>query len=336
MNAPAPLRRAALLAFALLLPACKWWQATEPDAPAVTVHYLAANDRTAYEQMQRLVLTRLLAEANARLSLVLHPAEGSATRQMQQLRAAAREKPDFLLVSPLDAAALAAPLAELRQAGTRVIGLGEAAAELACDTVLFCPQRELGRLAGDLVRRSLERRAQELGLPAPRGRVVQIRGDEDAAAGRARDEGFRAVLAEVPGLVLVHDAPGFWTREQAAERVREALRLQGGFEALYAHDDLMAAGALDVLAPDVRENVLVIGTDGHGGRAGGHTLVNSGLLDASIYQPLLVDYAVQLILKSLREPAFRPKPSYALTPRSVTPRELDDIRLNGMAPYPEP
>lgn len=336
MNAPVLLRRTALLAFALLLPACKWRQTTEPAEPAIAVHYLAANDLTAYQQMQRLVLTRLLAEADARLNLVLHPADGKAARQLQQLRAAVREKPDFLLVDPLDATTLAAPLADLRQAGTRVIGLGEAAMKLDCDTVLLCPQKELGRLAGDLVRRALERRAQELGLPVPEGRVVQIRGDEEAAVGQARDDAFRAELAKTPGLVLVHDAPGFWTREQAAERVREALRLQGAFEAVYAHDDLMAAGVIEALPADMRENVLVVGTDGHGGRAGGYTLVNAGVLDASIYQPLLVDYAVQLILKSLREPAFRPKPQYVLNPRTVTPRELDDIRLNGMSPYPEP
>jgi ABC-type sugar transport system substrate-binding protein len=336
MNAPVPLRRTALLAIALLMPACKWRPAAEPAETAVAVHYLAAGDRTAYQQMQRLVLTRLLAEADARLNLVLQAADGSATRQAQQLRAAAREKPDFLLIDPVEATALAAPLAELRKAGTRVIGLGESAASMDCDTVLICPQRELGRLAGDLVRRALQRRAQELGLQAPQGRVVQIRGDEEEAGGRARDEGFRAELAKAPGLVLVHDAPGFWTREQAAERVREALRLQGGFEAVYAHDDLMAAGAIEALPADVRENVLVVGTDGHGGRAGGYTLVNAGMLDASIYRPLLVDFAVQLILKSQREPAFRPKPQYVLKPRTVTPRELDDIRLNGMAPYPEP
>jgi ribose transport system substrate-binding protein len=336
MNTPVLLLRAVPFALTLLLPACKWRQPAEPAEPAIAVHYLAASDRTAYQQMQRLVLTRLLAEADARLNLVLHPADGNVTRQAQQLRAAAREKPDFLLVDPLDATALAAPLAELRRAGTRVIGLGEAATTLDCDTVLLCPQKEVGLLAGELVRRALERRAQELGLPETQGRVVQILGDEEDAAGSARSAGFRESLAQVPGLVLVHDAPGFWTREQAGERAREALRLQGGFEAVYAHDDLMAAGVMEALPQEVRENVLIIGTDGHGGRTGGYTLVNAGMLDASIYQPLLVDYAVQLILKSLREPNFQPKPQYVLKPRTVTPRELDDIRLNGMAPYPEP
>jgi ABC-type sugar transport system substrate-binding protein len=336
MIAPVLLRRTLLLGFALLLPACRWRRAAEPAEPGIAVHYLAAGDRTAYQQMQRLLLTRLLAEANARLNLVLHPADGKAARQLQQLQTAAREKPEFLLVDPLDATALAAPLVELRANGTRVIGLGEAALALNCDTVLFCPQKDLGRLAGDLIRRALQRRAQELGLPAVQGRVVQIRGEEEDSGARARDESFRAELAKTPGLVLVHDAAGFWDREQAANRVREALRLQGGFEAVYAHDDLMASGVIDALPAEIREHVLVVGTNGHGGRAGGYTLVNAGVLDASIYQPLLVDYAVQLIQKSLSEPAFQPKPQYVLPPRTVTPRELDDIRVNGMAPYPQP
>jgi len=134
----------------------------------------------------------------------------------------------------------------------------------------------------------------------------------------------------------VHDAPGFWSREGGAERVREALRIQRSFDAVYAHDDLMAAGAAEALPADLRENVFVIGTNGHGGREGGHTLVNAGVIDATVYQPLLVDFAALLIAKKIREPAFQPKPAYALDPRRVTPRDLDDIRLNGMVPYPEP
>ncbi len=81
--------------------------------------------------------------------------------------------------------------------------------------------------------------------------------------------------------------------------------------------------------------MLVIGTDGLAGKNGGYTLVNEGVLDATIYQPLLVDFAALIVAKKMQDPAFEPRKEYELVPRSVMPRDLDDIRLKGMMPYPD-
>ena len=132
----------------------------------------------------------------------------------------------------------------------------------------------------------------------------------------------------------MHDAPGFWTREGGEARARDALRIQRVVDVIYAHNDLMALGAVEALGGS-RDDVLVIGTDGLAGKNGGYTLVNEGVLDATIYQPLLVDFAALIVAKKMQDPAFEPRKEYELVPRSVMPRDLDDIRLKGMMPYPD-
>ncbi|HRK16747.1 MAG TPA: substrate-binding domain-containing protein, partial [Prosthecobacter sp.] len=283
--------------------------------------------------MRRLALARMLG-GDREAGLSLAHAGGSAARQMDQMLDALKKKPAFVIVSPVDAAMLTPLVLEARKNGALVIGIGENARQAPCDTVLWCDPQKLGRLAGEVAVRALKRRAEAESADEARGRVLQIRGDENSARCTGMDAGFQAALKEAPGVVLVHDAPGFWTREGGEARARDALRIQRVVDVIYAHNDLMALGAVEALGGS-RDDVLVIGTDGLAGKNGGYTLVNEGVLDATIYQPLLVDFAALIVAKKMQDPAFEPRKEYELVPRSVMPRDLDDIRLKGMMPYPD-
>lgn len=335
MTSALPRGRALLVPtlLACLLPACK---KTEPPVAAqgVGVAYLAADEGTAHDVMRRLVLTRMLG-SDREVRLSLSHAGGDPVRQSEQVREALRRKEDYLIISPADPVMLAPLLLEARKAGTTVIGLGEEARDMPCDTRLWCDQKEIGRQAGALAVKALQRRAAGQELATVQGRVLMIRGSEDSVLCARRAEGFLEALAAEPGVILVHDAPGFWTQEGGRLRTEEALRIQRVLDVVYAHNDLMALGSAKALG-EQRESVLVIGTDGLGGRNGGLPLVNEGMLDGTIYQPLLVDFAAILVARRMEDPAFVPRPEYELKPRAVTPRDLDDIRLNGMMPYPDP
>lgn len=297
------------------------------------VAYLAADEITTHDVMRRLVLTRMLgSEPGIRLSL--SNAEGDAVLQAQQVYEALARQVKYLILNPVDAVILTPAVQQARKSGAIVIGIGETARGMPCDAVLWCDSRELGRQAGTVALRALQRRAKDEGSPIVQGRVLQIRGSEDSAACANRSEGFLQALSAEPGIILVHDAPGFWKRDEGSRRAEEALRIQKCIDVVYAHDDVMAHGATLALG-ESRESTLVIGTDGLGSKNGGLILLNEGLLDATIYQPLLVDFAAILITKDMAEPGFQPKPEYELQPRTVTPRDLDDIRLHGMMPYPD-
>lgn len=302
------------------------------EIKARTIVILSAQGDQPYQSVQAQHLLRLIGE-RPDISLQGHDAGGSAKVQSEQFGKCLESKPFAILVSPVDAASLSEQVAGAVHVGVIVIGLGEKAAAMPCTTVLSCDARELGRQAGEVAVRALTRKAQDEGKTDITGRIVEIRGDESPES-TARHEGFTEALKKTPGAVIVHDAPGGWTKQGGKDRAAEALRLQQHFDILYAYNDAMAYGATTALGPQ-RENVLIIGTDGYIGVEGGLTLVSQGNIDASIYQPILVDLAWKLILRRLQEPNFAPKPSYRLTPVTITPKNVEDLRRGGLSKLPE-
>lgn len=321
-----------LLTVFALVSGCK--RDAGPEAKVIRgIVLLSAHGERPYEMAQKQNLLRVIG-MNTEVNLLTHDAAGSARTQVEQFGKAMAEKPLAILVTPVDGAALFDQVNAAVQAGVLVIGLGEKASAMPCSTVLLCDQRELGRLAGELTVNALTRLAKDEGKPEVTGRVVEIRGDELGELSTPRHEGFTEALNKAPGVVVVHDAPGAWTKLGGKERTLEAIKLQRSFDVLYAHNDAMALGAGEAIG-EQRSNVLLIGTDGFLGEEGGLTLVSQGDLDGSIYQPILVDMAWRIISRRLTEPAFTLKPTYRLAPTLITPKNASDLMRDGMPPVPE-
>jgi ABC-type sugar transport system substrate-binding protein len=192
-------------------------------------------------------------------------------------------------------------------------------------------------MAADFVLQALKAKAADEGRPATVGRVVQLRGDDESAAATERALGFIETLQREPGVVLVHDAPGGWDDKNAAARIQEALRLQKQFDVVYAHNDLMAAGAAKQLretSVDTRESMLILGTDAVPGAEGGASLVNKGVLDATIFHPPLVDVAWREIERFLDDAGYAPKKRQKVKPILITPSNVANFERQSL-PAPQ-
>ncbi len=286
-----------------------------------------------FEVARRTLLARLAAQ-DWRYQLQVLDAGTSVDAQRSQLKEATAGKPFVILLDALDSAALKPEVAEAKAAGIFMIGLGGTAADLGCHTVLTVDHRKLGQLAGELTLRALLAKNQAAGTNDTAGRVIEIRGDEESVESGLQHEGFESALKTAPGVVVVHDAPGGWTLAGGRDRTLDALRLQQSFDIVYAHNDLMALGAASALK-DRRTEVMIIGSDGFRGSEGGLTLVGDGEIDATVYQPPLVDFAWNLLRKKADEPAFQPKSRYDMPLRTVLPKDVEDIRRNGWPKPPE-
>ncbi len=314
-----------------ILPACK--KAAPPaTAQAKLIMLLSADSMKPYEMAQTQMLMRQVFNREG-YNLKTLNAAGSVDIQTRQLAEALPQKPYAIIISPVDAAAISDDAARALKEGILVIGLGESAATLPCSTSLWVDQRQLGRLAGEIAVRALKLKNEGVANSEIVGRIVELRGDENSLQSNARHEGFMEEIVKAPGQILVHDAAGDWSRQGGIDRTVEAVRLQSRFDILYAHNDSMALGAAIALGAQ-RQDVLIIGTDGFLGEEGGLSLVNSGMIDASIHQPLLMDLAWQIIQRRAEDATFTPKPKYAVAPLAITPKTVDDIRRNGAAPLP--
>lgn len=262
-------------------------------------------------------------------------AKGSATTQKEQLQALTVTKPKAVLVLPVDAAAVKEEIAGLRQAGVFVIGLDASLNDGTCDTVVFCDQKKIGTMAGDLIISALKRKAQDSGTTEITGRVVQIQGDESHPASCARNEGFLSALKTQPGIILVHDAPAKQGKADAAQRFNEALKLQTSIDAVYAHNDMMALGVSEAsVEKNVREKLLIVGTDGVSGPGAGLEMLRKSKIDATIHQPLLVDFAWRIVERMSTNSIFKPKASYEIEPVAFTPKNMDELIAGGL-PVPQ-
>lgn len=284
---------------------------------------------SAADPRQRVQANRLLdvIRASEGFSLVSKDAKKSAATQSKQLEELATSKPAAVFLLPVNAAEEKEHIAALRAAGTIVIGLDASLNDGSCDTVVFCDQKKIGSLAGGVIVSALERKAQDEGSAEVKGRVVQIQGDESQPACKARSEGFLEAIKSKPGIVIVHDASAGWDKANAAQCLKDALRLQKTFDTVYAHNDMLALGASEAaINGSARESLLIVGTDGVNGPGGGLEMLRKGLIDATIYQPLLVDFAWQVVQRMMKDPAFKPKPSYELEPVAFTPKTLDELK----------
>jgi ribose transport system substrate-binding protein len=66
------------------------------------------------------------------------------------------------------------------------------------------------------------------------------------------------------------------------------------------------------------KEMIFVGVDGLGGPAGGIKKVMDGVLAATFVYPLCVDKAVEIALKMLRDPGFKPEKEYSLPSTMVT------------------
>lgn len=276
-----------------------------------------------------------LSGAEARLRVTVLDAKQSADLQETQLAQTVAAKPFAMVIEPVTQGTARGKesLHEAVKAGVIVIGLGENAARLGCTTVLLTDDKEAGRLAGQCVIQALQKKAAGIAAPEVQGRVVEIRGDETSRISLLRHEGFAEALKTVPGLILVHDAPGGWTREGGAARLRDAMRLQQSFDAVYAHDDLMALGAAKA-AGALRQQLFIVGTGGLPRIDGRPDPLAAGGIDATIQTPLPAEFAWMLVRKKLEEPGFQPKGVYQMPARALDAASIKEGRGNTAPPFP--
>ena len=113
----------------------------------------------------------------------------------------------------------------------------------------------------------------------------------------------------------------------------EALRLQKTFDVVFAQSDIMAmaaSNALKAIKDGPREQMLVLGVDGSVAKGGGIDMVIKGDIDATVYNPPMVDLGWKVLVRLLDDPSFKPKSRYELEPFVITPEKATTLSIHGV------
>lgn len=185
------------------------------------------------------------------LELLVTDAQDSVSTQINDIEDLVQRGVAVLIVNPTDSAAVVPAVMAANAAGIPVIAVdrgvdgGNLAYFIASDNVAG------GASAAEFI-------CTELGGT---GAVVELEGIPGTSAARERGQGFNAYMSEsCPGVTIVARQTANFNRAEGLTVMENILTAQPEIDAVFAHNDEMALGALQAIEASGRD-ILVVGFD---------------------------------------------------------------------------
>ena len=196
------------------------------------------------------------AEAKAEelgVELLVLDAQDSSETQSTQIEDFITKEVDLLIINPVDSDAIGTSVIEANNAGIPVITVtrpsnsGEVVQHLDIDNA------EAGKLDAEQLIKALD----------GKGKVAILEGIAGAPSATQRQEGFVKTLKEkAPEIEIVTSLTANYSREEGATVTDDILQANPELDAIYAHNDEMALGAVRSIAAAGRTSeIKVYGVD---------------------------------------------------------------------------
>lgn len=182
------------------------------------------------------------------VKLIVNDGEGRPDKQASQLDSFAAQKVNAVIISPVDAGALAPAVKSVVDAGIPVI---------ACSTDV---EGDMGQVwVGSENENGGEIEAQFIvDRLGGKGNIAILRGPLGAFAEQGRFAGYEKVLRKYPDIKVVFDQTANWQREQAMSMVENLLTSGNTINAILCQNDGMALGALEAVKAAGKKDEIVI------------------------------------------------------------------------------
>ncbi|WP_324715437.1 ribose ABC transporter substrate-binding protein RbsB [Carboxydochorda subterranea] len=240
--------------------------------------------------------------------LVVLDAQNDPSRQLSGIEDLIAQKVDALLINPTDSSAIVPAVLAANRAGIPVLTVdrgadgGKVVSHIASDNVAG------GRMAGELIVKIL----------GGRGKVVELVGIPGTSAARDRGAGFNEVVKKYPGIEVVAQQEAGFDRARGLTVMENILQAQPRIDAVFAHNDEMALGAITAIEAAGRaKEIKVVGFDA---TADAVKAVQDGRMLATIAQKprLMGELAVETATRLLggeKVEAYIPVPLELVTKR---------------------
>lgn len=178
-------------------------------------------------------------------------AQNDPAKQISDIEDLIQQGVNALIINPTDSAAVVSAIESANKAGIPVITVdrsaegGEVVAHIASDNVAG------GKMAGDFILETLGKK----------GKIVELEGIPGSSAARERGEGFHSAVDGVKGVEVVAKQAADFDRAKGLTVMENILQGNKDVQAVFAHNDEMALGALEAIAAAGLKDVLVVGFD---------------------------------------------------------------------------
>lgn len=183
--------------------------------------------------------------------LVVLDSQNDPARELAAVEDVLNKDVAVLMINPTDSDAVRSAIRAANRKGVPVVTLdrgasgGDVVSHVASDNV------QGGEMAAGLVNEVL----------AGSGKIVELEGVPGTSAARDRGEGFHKGVDAVEGLEIVASQPADFDRTKGLNVMENILQAQPEIDAVFAHNDEMALGALKAIEASGRD-IVVIGFDG--------------------------------------------------------------------------
>lgn len=183
--------------------------------------------------------------------LVVMDAQDDASKQVSQVEDLIQQKVNVILLNPTDSDGLVTAVNDANKANIPVITLdrsvngGKVVSHIASDNVAG------GKMAAEFILQQLQNK----------GKVVELEGIAGTSAARDRGQGFHEVIDNKQDVKVVAKQPADFDRSKGMSVMENILQSQPEINAVFAHNDEMALGALQAIEA-AKKQILIVGFDG--------------------------------------------------------------------------
>jgi len=179
-------------------------------------------------------------------------ANGDITKQNNDVQDLITRGINVLVINPVDPKGVTPSLAAAEAAGIKVVTV-DRPVESGAASFVGRDNKAMGELVG---------KAAVDTLGPDGGKIIEIQGDAGGAVARDRRDGFQAAVSGRPNITIVEGPYCDYIRSKAVTAMQDLLQAHPDLKGVYAQNDDMALGAMQVLAENNRTDVKVFGVDG--------------------------------------------------------------------------
>lgn len=192
------------------------------------------------------------AEAAAKehgVKLIVVDAQDDPAKQVSDIEDLVQQKVSAILINPTDGAAVVSAIQTANKANIPVFTVdrgaegGDVVSHVASDNVAG------GKMAGEYIKELLNNE----------GKVVELQGISGTSAARDRGEGFNQAVVD-SNLEVIASQPADFDRSKGLSVMENILQAHSEIDAVFAHNDEMALGALKAIEASGRD-IVVVGFD---------------------------------------------------------------------------
>jgi len=190
------------------------------------------------------------AAKEAGVELLVVDAQDDTAKQISGVEDLIQKKVSVLMINPTDSAAIVTAVEAANKANIPVITVDRAAEGGQVVSHIASDNAAGGKMAGEFI-------LEKLG---GKGNIVELQGIAGTSAARDRGQGFHDAVDNKEGIKVVASQPADFDRAKGLSVMENILQGNKDIQAVFAHNDEMALGALQAVEAQGKD-VLVVGFD---------------------------------------------------------------------------